>query len=740
MYLGYHAALKPHWMRAKAPQTTPPLRIKTQHNPANSVTTLTIMKTKQVLFLLCATAAFALPGYSADRFVNGTTGNDSNAGTKEAPYKTVTAAVQMLGAGDRVLVAPGIYRETVAVAATGTKENPAIIESEDPANPAIISGADAITDWKPLAGSGLAEANHPHASEIFYADIDWEPKHFFFGAHQQKIARLPVTGWFSVSSTDGSIVNSDQLAEVTADDLSGAEIFYFLAKGVVQTLAPVKGWSQKGSALEIDRPLFKEGFATFTEADRFYLQNHSSFLTEPGKWIHQKTEKGTRIFWWPPTKEALALAEAPRRIQVVSLEGSSYVILRGLQVRHGAADPNGFGIGGINSRISPDAGLGIIIDSCAIYQNQRFGLNLKGIRDGVIRRCLIVDNSYGVTISSARNVLVEENQIAWNLNDGLVVAWDAEDIIVKKNAIHHHSRFAHPDNIQTYRGVKNYLLDSNVLVAAGQNAHTQQTVDFTARNNIIGGAVANSFFVSQSEPDSKNTGSEKEGGGYVIENNTFTLFANGAIPIYGGGHKFQGNIFDIRGGKYAYGGKIIPAELTSTNNQFWRSEARTNQLAALSGEGRKVFNSVEDFQAAGLEEGSVYEDPKFAKVPISVVSLDGKKIASNSESRLYFEGANQFAVGDHVEYDFDGVDRVVRETDGQSIIIDPPLSQAPVTTTLLIKWGSQPVGPMDFTTTSTHGAKINFEAYMRADFDNDGKRDVPEWPAGIQSPRRSFGP
>ncbi len=701
---------------------------------------IAFMKTKTFLLLIFSTAMGVMPGYSADRFVNGATGNDSNPGTKEAPYKTVTAAVQMLGPGDTVRIAPGIYRESVKVNGTGTAENPVIIESEDPANPAIISGADALTNWKPLAGSELPEANHPHANEIFYTDIDWEPKHLFFGAHQQKIARVPTTGWFSVSSTDGQVVNSDQLAPITADDLSGAEMFYFLAKGVVQTLAPVKGWSQKGSALEVERPLFKEGFATFTEADRFYLQNHLSFLTQPGKWVHQQTETGTRVFWWPPTKEDLAAAEAPRRIDVVSLGGSSYVTLRGLQVRHGAADPNGFGIGGIETKASPDAGKGVVVESCAIYQNQRFGLNLKGLRDGVIRRCLIADNSYGATISNARNVLIEENQIAWNLNDGLVVAWDAEDIIVRKNAIHHHSRFAHPDNIQTYRGVKNYLLDSNVLMAAGQNAHTQQTVDFTARNNIIGGAVANSFFTSQSEPDSKNTGTEKEGGGYVIENNTFTLFANGAIPVNGAGHKFTGNIFDIRGGKYAYGGKISPAELTSTNNLFWRSEARTTQLAALSGEGRKVFNSVEDFQAAGLEEGSVYEDPKFAKIPLNVVSLDGKNIASNTESRLFFEGTDQFAVGDHVEYDFDGMDRVVRETDGQSIVIDPPLSQAPVTTVLLIKWGDQPVGPMDFTTKSSQGAKINFEAYMRADFDNDGKRDVPEWPEGIQSPRRTFQP
>jgi len=698
------------------------------------------MKTKLFLLLTCASVGLLSTSNAADRFVNAATGDNSNSGTKASPYKTINAAVQLLEPGDRVSIAPGIYRETVNVSAIGTPENPVIIESEDPSNPAIISGADALTGWKPLAGSSLPEAKHPNASEIYYTDIDWEPKHIFSGAHQQRVARLPATGWFSVSSTDGTTVNSEQLSAVTAEDLAGVEMFFFLAKGVVQTLAPVKGWSQKGSAVEMEKPLFKENFATYTEGDRFYLQNHASFMTEPGKWIRQKTENGTRIIWWPPNKEALELAEAPQRLGVVALGGSSNVILRGLHMRHGAADPNGFGIGGIKPEAADGAGKGIIIDSCAIYQNQRFGLNLKGAKESVLRNSLVADNSYGASISNARNMLVEENEIAWNLNDGLVVAWDVEDIIVRKNAIHHHSRFAHPDNIQTYRGVKNYLLDSNVLIASGQNAHTQQTVDFVARNNIIAGASANSFFVSQIEPDSKNTGTEKEGIGFIVENNTFTLNANGAIPVYGAGHKFTGNIFDIRGGKYAYGGGISPDQLSSTNNLFWQSEAATKQLAALTGGGRKVFNTITEFQAVGLEEGSVYEDPKFAKVPLRVIALDGKSIASNTASRLFFETTEPFSVGDHVEYDFDGVDRVIREIDGKSIIIDPPLPFAPVTTVLLSKWGSQPVGPMDFTTKTPQGAKIDFEAYMRGDFNSDGKRDVPEWPTGIKSPRRSFQP
>lgn len=659
-------------------------------------------------------------------------------GSGDKPFPTLTAAVPGLAPGDRVVIAPGIYRENVVVSASGTRETPITIESQDAANPAIFSGADALTGWQPLAGSQLKEAGHLHAAEIYYTDIDWAPTSLFAGAAKQLIAREPNSGWFSATTSDGKTISSDGLAGVKAESLADAQIFFFRAKGVEQQFADVQDWSNgtKGTSLDLIEPLFKGRAVPYTEGDRFYLQNHTSFIDRPGEWVSQKTDAGTRLFWWPPSKDSLALAESPRREQVIDLSGANYVTVKNLAIRHAAPSASGFGIGFQNTGATTGARNGVTIESCTVYQNQRFGVVLNGCNDTTLKNSLITDNSYGVTISKSRNVLVQNNEIAWNLNDGLIIAWDTEDAIVKGNVIHHHSRFAHPDNFQTYRGVKNVLLDSNVLVASGQGAHTQQTVDLTARNNIFAGASANVFFTSG--PDNKNTGTEKEGGGYVLENNTFTLFANGAVLIKGPGHKMSGNVFDVRGGTYAYGADVPSAAVESKNNRFAMAHSSHNLLASFKDAKSERFSDLKDLQEkTGLEEGSVFGDPQFPSAPVLVASLDGKRISECTESRLVYDGENAFKPGDHVEFDFDGVDRVVRDADATSIVIDPPLPGAPLTTVLLSNWGSKPVGKINLATNDRRGSTVNFEAYMRGDFDNDGKRNVPAWPEGIASPRKN---
>ncbi|CAN5758336.1 hypothetical protein BH09VER1_BH09VER1_12910 [soil metagenome] len=689
-------------------------------------------------FLASGLLAFLSTATATEIHVNASTGDDGAKGTKESPFKTITRAVNALTPGDHVLVEPGTYRETVPVIGGGSKENPAIVEASDPAKRPTITGADAITGWKPLVASGLPEASHPHAAQIYYADTDFVPEFLFVGARQQFIAREPNSGWFSASTDDGKTISSDQLAGVTADNLEGTQIFYFLAKGVEQQLADVKGWAgTKGGPIEMATPLFGKQHVTFTEGDRFYMQNHLDFLDQAGDWVVKKSGAGSRIFWWPPTKEALDHVEAPRRDTVVDLTKANYVTVRGFDICHAAKSSSGSGIGIPSAHLADGQREGLTIESCSIYQNQRFGVRIEGCRDVTLRRCLVADNSYGVTISHSRHVLVEENEIAWDLNDGLVIAWDTEDAIVHRNAIHHHSRFSHPDNFQTYRGVKNVLLDSNVLVASGQSAHTQQTVDLTARNNLFMAPSANSFFTAG--PDTKNTGTQKEGGGYTLENNTFSLFPNGAIVLIGTGHKFEGNIFDIRGGKYGYGGDVTPDSIVSKNNRFAISHSEHANLAGFKGKGLR-FNDLEKLQKdTGLEEGSVFGDPQFASIPDRVADIDGKKIAQCTESRLFldYDSTEPFKAGDHIEFDFDGIDRVVKDADGESIVFAPPLASAPLTTVTVTNWGAKPVGKIDLRTKDKHGANLNFEAYLRGDFNDDGQRDAAPWPDGLSSPRQS---
>jgi len=659
---------------------------------------------------------------------------DSGNGSLEHPFSTANAAVAKASPGERVLLAPGIYRELVVVRVAGTAENPIVIESADPKQPAILTGADPVSNWKPLASSDLPEATLPEARNIFFADINWTPKALFAGATEQPLSREPESGWWMAHTTDGKTISSDGLASVHATSLRGADIFFFRAKGVAQQTAAVKEWTGNapGSSLELETPLFRGQSVTYTDGDRFYLKNSPALISRKGEWATVVTDVGTRLFWWPPDIAALDRAEAPRRESVLDLSGASHIVIRNLQTRQAAVSPSGFGIGLQNAGVADHEDF--LIEGCSVYQNQRFGVSISGARKVTMKNCLVVDNSNGVVVSRSRDILIENNEIAWNHNDGLIFAWDLEDAVVRGNIIHHHSRFAHPDNFQTYRGVKNVLLDSNLIVASCQGAHTQQTVDLVARNNIFAGTSANMFHTSG--PDKKNTRTEKPGGGYVLENNTFTLFANGAVIVHGAGHKMSGNLFDLRGGKYAYSANVTPQELQSTNNHFSPGNNPPGLLATFSNGQRTEFRDLAQMQTAtGLEAGSSSGDPEFASAPSRIVSLDGDRIAECTTEKLVYEGRDAFSTGDHVEFDFDGVDRVVREAGASHIVIAPPLAAPPVTTVLVANWDSHPVGKIDLPPRGGRGSTVPFEAYFRGDFNNDGVRDVPPWPEGITPPR-----
>lgn len=73
-------------------------------------------------------------------------------GTKERPFATIQEAAQIARAGDEVIVAPGIYRESVDPQCAGTEEDRIVYRSEEKGK-AVITGAELLTEWEPVEGS-----------------------------------------------------------------------------------------------------------------------------------------------------------------------------------------------------------------------------------------------------------------------------------------------------------------------------------------------------------------------------------------------------------------------------------------------------------------------------------------------------------------------------------------------------------------------------------------------------------
>lgn len=99
--------------------------------------------------LLCNILVFVLLSTLCGRdiFVDKTSKNRSGSiGTKENPFRTITAAVKAAKAGDSIIVCPGIYRESVIIPTGGTKDKPLILKSLRK-HQAVISGSNRINKF-----------------------------------------------------------------------------------------------------------------------------------------------------------------------------------------------------------------------------------------------------------------------------------------------------------------------------------------------------------------------------------------------------------------------------------------------------------------------------------------------------------------------------------------------------------------------------------------------------------------
>ena len=73
--------------------------------------------------------------------------SDTNAGTADKPFKTISAAVAKLQVGDTVTVKAGTYREGVKLPVGGSEQQRVTIQAAD-GETVVINGADLVSGWQ----------------------------------------------------------------------------------------------------------------------------------------------------------------------------------------------------------------------------------------------------------------------------------------------------------------------------------------------------------------------------------------------------------------------------------------------------------------------------------------------------------------------------------------------------------------------------------------------------------------
>jgi parallel beta-helix repeat protein len=85
----------------------------------------------------------------ADVYHVSPSGDDSASGDAEHPFQTIARAAGWARAGDVVMIAPGVYRESVAFSHSGLRDKPITFAAEKTGT-AIITGAEPLTIWTPV--------------------------------------------------------------------------------------------------------------------------------------------------------------------------------------------------------------------------------------------------------------------------------------------------------------------------------------------------------------------------------------------------------------------------------------------------------------------------------------------------------------------------------------------------------------------------------------------------------------
>ncbi len=89
--------------------------------------------------------------FSMIYYVNANASRDGN-GSREMPFRRINDAARIAVAGDEVLVAPGVYRETVNPIHAGTEEKRIVYRSVEPLG-AEITGAEPLGGWTRCEGN-----------------------------------------------------------------------------------------------------------------------------------------------------------------------------------------------------------------------------------------------------------------------------------------------------------------------------------------------------------------------------------------------------------------------------------------------------------------------------------------------------------------------------------------------------------------------------------------------------------
>lgn len=646
------------------------------------------------IIILSSWCAFAATLTVDSKAPNGTSGT----------YATVQAAVDAAKGGDEIVVKGGEYYGRVRI--LKVYEKPLTIRAAK-GERAILSGFTPITGWKD-EGKG-----------VYSAHIDHEASDLFLGYEPLQCSRCPADGTripFTKTDEKERLFKTDPvkdapfLAEIAKDPM-GAVCYYHHGFADTMVAAQFTSYDAKTGVIAFDKKNWKGGLRE--TGNSYSFMNHPALIVNPGDWAFapdksaDPRKRGGTIFFKPAVKTDLD------RVRYRVNFGGGIVTMIKDKASVGNVVLDGFEItGAASSAIYVKNASDITVKNCIIHHNSGVGIQVSATTNLTISSNVIIANGDGIVLGSIKNGLAEGNEIGFNYADGFVISWHSEDVVARRNYLHHHFLLAHPDGFQLYRFVKNIRIEENFLAwSAGIMAEEAEQI--VASGNIFfatGGAGIvcghqNSHF-------------------WKMQNNTFCC---AGLPFKFTGHDYELDHSLVVGERMLYP-NVDKTRITSRENCY------VPEYIAQTAEPWKLYKSLEAIRAAhGFEVGSTTAPNTFANVPKGYATGGANGAAKDSVLLRKDQKINEiFAVGDKVEFNGDGVLRTVTGIEGQVLKFSPAFPLPVFRRLFAVNWGPKAKSCLPLLKqVNGCGSPVNPAAFASGDLLGKGTRTIPVLPADV---------
>ncbi|MDD3586051.1 MAG: right-handed parallel beta-helix repeat-containing protein [Thermoguttaceae bacterium] len=432
--------------------------------------------------------------------------------------------------------------------------------------------------WRNNKGGGISLGGFilsadPHWTPVGQKEISWEGNSKLIAVAADSFVKAigPQISCSSSGSKDGFRFLPGELKPEWVVPGVELKIFQSGSCRAYQEIAGLVSIKQQGKA-HIVRLNGKELTGTLGRGDRYYLENHPSFLDGPGEWYFDHGTGKIRII--PPTENTgdYRYATLGTLVQISEKQGEKAAPVRITNVQFGETaftrDEGCVGYGmGRNGVIQLQNASNVTVENCRFFNIGRYAVSMTGGKANRVSRVVVCRSAQGgVLVADSSDNIVADCDMRYlgseykHIGGVILTGANASRNLVEHNYISDSSRYgismksAGTENRILYNDVRNTSLETydTGAIEVTQPDKTFQSHTIIANNRVIS---TNGRYTSGDQGRTEVAMSwgiylDSFAGGYLVENNYVYDSAYGGFMLQGGqGNTVRNNIFR-NGSKY----------------------------------------------------------------------------------------------------------------------------------------------------------------------------------------------